>query len=122
MVPAIIIGMMMTFNQFNVIYFVSGGGPLHPTEILVTQAYRLVNETTVNLPGIGNVRPYGMAASFAYIVFIILATITLVTNRISRATESYRTEAAWEIDHDRQNDAATPDHLADPGDPACCSS
>ena len=59
MIPAIIIGMMMTFNQFNVIYFVSGGGPLHPTEILVTQAYRLVNETTVNLPGVGNVRPYG---------------------------------------------------------------
>ena len=53
MIPAIIVGMTMTFNQFNVFYFVSGGGPLHSTEILVTQAYRLVNETTVNLPGIG---------------------------------------------------------------------
>ena len=89
MVPAIIIGMMLTFNQFNVFYFVSGGGPLHETEILVTQAYRLVNETTVNLAGLGNVRPYGIAASFAYIVFAILATLTLVTNRVSRATESY---------------------------------
>lgn len=89
MVPAIIVGMTMTFNQFNVIYFVSGGGPLHSSEILVTQAYRLVNETTVNLPGIGNARPYGIAASFAYIVFIVLASITLVTNKISRATESY---------------------------------
>jgi ABC-type sugar transport system permease subunit len=89
LVPAIIVGMTMTFNQFNVIYFVSGGGPLHTSEILVTQAYRLVNETTVNLPGIGNVRPYGIAASFAYIVFIVLAVITLVTNKISRATESY---------------------------------
>lgn len=89
MVPAIIVGMTMTFNQFNVFYFVSGGGPLHSTEILVTQAYRLVNETTVNLPGLGNVRPYGVAASFAYIVFLVLATITLVTNKVSRATESY---------------------------------
>ena len=89
MIPAIIVGMTMTFNQFNVIYFVSGGGPLHTSEILVTQAYRLVNETTINLPGIGNVRPYGIAASFAYIVFIVLAAITLVTNRVSRATESY---------------------------------
>ncbi len=89
MIPAIIVGITMTFNQFNVIYFISGGGPLHSTEILVTQAYRLVNETTVNLAGIGNVRPYGMAASFAYIVFLILASITLVTNRISRATEAY---------------------------------
>ena len=89
MVPAIIIGMMLTFNQFNVIYFVSGGGPLHETEILVTQAYRLVNETTINLPGLGNVRPYGIAATFAYIVFVVLAGITMITNRVSRATESY---------------------------------
>lgn len=89
MIPAIIVGMTMTFNQFNVFYFISGGGPLHSTEILVTQAYRLVNETTINLPGLGNVRPYGVAASFAYIVFLVLATITLITNRITRATESY---------------------------------
>ena len=89
MIPAIIVGMTMTFNQFNVFYFVSGGGPLHSTEILVTQAYRLVNETTVNLTGLGNVRPYGIAASFAYIVFLVLASITLITNKISRATESY---------------------------------
>jgi len=89
MIPAIMIGMMWTFNQFNVIYFVSAGGPLHQTEILVTQAYRLVNETTINLPGLGNVRPYGVAASFAYIVFAVLATLTLITNRITRATESY---------------------------------
>ncbi|MCU0509208.1 MAG: sugar ABC transporter permease [Anaerolineae bacterium] len=89
LIPAIIVGMTMTFNQFNVIYFVSGGGPLHTSEILVTQAYRLVNETTINIPGLGNVRPYGIAASFAYIVFAVLATITLITNKISRATESY---------------------------------
>ena len=89
MVPAIMIGTMMTFNQFNVIYFVSGGGPLHQTEILVTQAFRLVNETTINLAGVGNVRPYGIAAAFAYIVFVVLAIITLITNRISRATEAY---------------------------------
>lgn len=89
MIPAIIIGMTMTFNQFSVIYFISGGGPLHTTEILVTQAYRLVNEVTINLPGIGNVRPYGFAAAFAYIVFAVLATITLITNRVSNATQSY---------------------------------
>lgn len=88
MIPAIIIGMTMTFNQFSVIYFISGGGPLHQTEILVTQAYRLVNEVTINIPGVGNVRPYGYAAAFAYIVFAVLATITLITNRVSRATES----------------------------------
>jgi len=89
MVPAIMIGIMMTFNQFNVIYFITGGGPLHQTEILVTQAYRFVNETSINIGGSGNVRPYSVAAAFSYIVFIILGTITLITNRISRATEAY---------------------------------
>jgi arabinogalactan oligomer/maltooligosaccharide transport system permease protein len=89
MIPAVMIGMMWTFNQFNVIYFTSGGGPVHQTEILVTEAYRLVNETTVSLAGVGNARPYGIAAAFAYIVFAVLAVLTLVTNRASRATEAY---------------------------------
>jgi len=89
MVPAIMIGMMWTFNQFNILYFTTGGGPLHQTEILVTQAYRLVNETTVSLAGIGNARPYGIAAAFAYIVFGVLAVLTLMTNKVSRATEAY---------------------------------
>jgi len=88
MIPAIIIGLTLTFNQFSVFYFISGGGPLHSTEILVTQAYRLVNEVTINIPGVGNVRPYGYAAAFAYIVFAVLATITLITNRVSRATQA----------------------------------
>jgi len=89
MVPAIIIGMTMTFNQFNVLFFTTGGGPLHSTEILVTEAYRLVNQTTIFIQGIGSARPYGVAAAFAFIVFAILVTITLITNRISKATTAY---------------------------------
>ena len=79
MVPAIMIGIMMTFNQFNIIFFVTGGGPLGLTEILVTQGFKLVNPQGW----------YGVASAFNIIVFVILAVITLVTNRISRATEPY---------------------------------
>ncbi len=79
MVPAIMIGIMMTFNQFNVIYFVTGGGPIGLTEILVTQGFKLVNPQGW----------YGVASAFNVIVFIILAAITLITNRVSRATEPY---------------------------------
>ena len=89
MVPAIIIGMTLTFNQFNVLYFTTGGGPLHSSEILVTEAYRLVNETTIFITGIGSARPYGVAAAFAFIVFAILLVITLITNRIAKATTAY---------------------------------
>jgi arabinogalactan oligomer / maltooligosaccharide transport system permease protein len=79
MVPAAMLGIIMTFNQFNVIYFVSGGGPLRQTEILVTTAYRLVNEQ----------RAYGLAAAFAIIIFFVLLALTLATNQITKATESY---------------------------------
>jgi arabinogalactan oligomer/maltooligosaccharide transport system permease protein len=79
MVPAIMIGIMMTFNQFNIIYFVTGGGPIGLTEILVTQGFKLVNPQGW----------YGVASAFNIIVFIILGVITLITNRISRATEPY---------------------------------
>lgn len=79
MVPAIMIGIMMTFNQFNVIYFVTGGGPVGLTEILVTQGFKLVNPQGW----------YGVASAFNIIVFIILGIITLITNRVSQATEPY---------------------------------
>jgi arabinogalactan oligomer/maltooligosaccharide transport system permease protein len=79
MIPAIMIGIMMTFNQFNVIYFVTGGGPVGLTEILVTQGFKLVNPQGW----------YGVASAFNIIVFIILAIITLITNSITRATEPY---------------------------------
>lgn len=79
MVPAIMIGTMMTFNQFNVIFFVTGGGPIGLTEILVTQGFKLVNPQGW----------YGIASAFNIIVFVILAGITILMNRVARATEPY---------------------------------
>jgi len=79
MVPAIMLSIIWTFNQFNVIYFVSQGGPFGMTEILVTQAFKLVNPQG----------KYGLASAFNIIVFLVLLIITLITNRISRATEAY---------------------------------
>ncbi|MEW5870158.1 MAG: sugar ABC transporter permease [Chloroflexota bacterium] len=79
MIPAAMVGMIWTFNLFNCIYFMSQGGPLRMTQILVTTAYDLVNTQ----------RLYGMAAAFCVIIFFILLALTLFTNRITRATERY---------------------------------
>lgn len=79
MVPAIMLGTIMTFNQFNVIYFISEGGPFGRTEILITQAFKLVYEQ----------RLYGVAAAFSIVVFFVLLIITLIQNRVTRATEAY---------------------------------
>jgi arabinogalactan oligomer/maltooligosaccharide transport system permease protein len=79
MVPAIMLGTIMTFNQFNVIYFISEGGPFGRTEILITQSFKLVYEQ----------RLYGVAAAFSIVVFFVLLIITLLQNRVTRATEAY---------------------------------
>lgn len=79
MVPAIMLGTIWTFNSFNVIYFISEGGPFGKTEILVTQAFKLVYEQ----------RQYGVAAAFSLVVFFILLILTLINNRITHATEAY---------------------------------
>lgn len=79
MVPAIMLGTIWTFNQFAVIYFISQGKPFGRTEILITQAFKLVFEQ----------RLYGVAAAFSFVVFFVLLIITLVNNRVTRATEAY---------------------------------
>jgi len=79
MVPAIMYGIITTFNLFNCIYMMSGGGPLEMTDIMVTTAYNLVN--TQHL--------YGLASAFCVIIFVILLILTLLTNRVTKATERY---------------------------------
>ena len=79
MIPYAIYGFVVTFNLFALAYWMSGGGPEGRTELLVTQAYQLANVQ----------RLYGVAAAFAVIMFFILLAITLVTNRLTKATQSY---------------------------------
>ena len=79
MVPFAIYGFVVTFNLFSLAYFMSSGGPFGRTELLVTQAYRLVNERQL----------YAVGAAFAVVLFVILLTISLITNRISKATARY---------------------------------
>lgn len=76
MIPAIMLGFIWTFNNFNVIYFVSQGNPLGKTEILVTQAYKLVDSGM-----------YGVAAAFAMIIFLILLAFTAINVRVTKVTE-----------------------------------
>lgn len=79
MVPAIMLGTVWTFNQFNVINFISAGGPQGQTNLLVTQAYQLIQQN----------RLYGAAAAFSIVVFFVLMVITLINNRITHATAAF---------------------------------
>jgi len=79
MVPAIMLGTIWTFNQFNVIYFITAGGPRGQTDLLVTQSYKLIAQEQL----------YGAAAAFSIVVFFVLLVITLINNRVTRATEAF---------------------------------
>ncbi|MBM4345822.1 MAG: sugar ABC transporter permease [Deltaproteobacteria bacterium] len=76
--PAVILGTIWTFNAFNVIWLVSGGGPDHQTDILITEAYYTF---TV-------LRRTGLAAAYSVLIFLLLLGYTLVTNRLTRATQA----------------------------------
>ncbi len=79
MIPYAVYGFVVTFNLFYLTYFMSAGEPRGKTELLVTQAFRLVNDRQL----------YGIAAAFSVFMFFILLTITLLFNRVTKATASY---------------------------------
>ena len=80
MIPAAVYGFTISFNLFNFVFFMTGGGPARSTELLVTFAYNLVR----------NLRWYGIAAAFAVIIFAVALIVFLITNRITRATQNYQ--------------------------------
>src|SRR4030095_13751092 len=79
MLPYAIYGFVVTFNLFYLSFFMTAGGPFRRTELFAPQAYKLVNDYAL----------YGVAAAFSILLFFILLAITLVTNRLGRATASY---------------------------------
>ncbi len=65
--PAVALGAVWTFNQFNVVFLVSGGEPDGGTDILVSEAYRWAFTRQAQ---------YGYAAAYAVLIFAILALVT----------------------------------------------
>lgn len=78
LIPAVILSVIWTFNQFNVIFLVSAGEPAGATEILITKAYRLAFEQY----------RYGYAAAYSMVIFLILYAYGIFQNRATRATEA----------------------------------
>jgi len=69
---ATLVSGIWTFNSFNIIYALTGGGPLNSTEILVTYTYDQAFEHL----------QFGLAASLATITFAILLVSSLVYVRL----------------------------------------
>ncbi|BDU49440.1 carbohydrate ABC transporter permease [Haliovirga abyssi] len=74
MIPAIILSIIWTFNQFNVIYLITTNDKM---SLLVVSAYREAFEKG----------RYSYAAAYSVIIFIILAAYSIFTMKVSKATE-----------------------------------
>jgi arabinogalactan oligomer/maltooligosaccharide transport system permease protein len=81
--PSVSLGTVWTFNQFNVIFLVSGGEPDGATEILVSEAYRWAFTRQAQ---------YGYAAAYAVLIFgvLVLGTRSLSGSRRRRTREGAR--------------------------------
>lgn len=75
---ATLLGIIWTFNMFNVIYLVTGGGPVHSTEILVTYAYR---EAFRNWD-------FGIASTYGVIILSILLVFSSIYSRVLKANKN----------------------------------
>ena len=73
LLPAVILGTIWTFNQFNIVYLVSAGEPDGGTEILISEAYRWAFSREAQ---------YGYAAAYAVLIFGVLLLYSTLTDRI----------------------------------------
>jgi len=78
MVTVSLLGVIWTFNSFNMIYLVSEGAPARKTEILATWAWRLGFDQ----------RLYGIAAAYSVLILIILIFFSFFYMRlVSRSSQ-----------------------------------
>ena len=71
--PAVLLGIIWTFNMFGVIYLVTGGGPYQRTEILVTYAYKQAFENW----------NFALASAYGVMILVILLVLSGIYNKIS---------------------------------------
>ncbi len=76
--PAVILGVVWTFNKFDVIYLITQGGPQEKTDILVSSMYKAAFQFY----------RYGFTAMFALVIFVILLIFTLIYLRASGGLKS----------------------------------
>lgn len=86
--PLLIASFAFNFNNFNIIFLLTGGGPPIPgaqtpagnTDILITYTFRLAFET-------GRGADFGFAAAIASLIFLMVATISAISFRRTRVLE-----------------------------------
>ncbi|KQW04778.1 maltose ABC transporter permease [Leifsonia sp. Root4] len=85
--PLLIASFAFNFNNFNLIYMLTNGGPrdssapipVGHTDILISMVYKVAFT--------GQTRDYGLASAFSIIIFLIVAIIAIISFRKTKALE-----------------------------------
>jgi arabinogalactan oligomer/maltooligosaccharide transport system permease protein len=85
--PLLIASFAFNFNNFNVIYMLTDGGPRDSnapipvgfTDILITMVYKVAFT--------GQSRDYGLASAYSIIIFIVVAVISIIAFRRTKSLE-----------------------------------
>jgi arabinogalactan oligomer/maltooligosaccharide transport system permease protein len=85
--PLLIASFAFNFNNFNVIYMLTNGGPRDTaapipvgfTDILISMVYKVAFT--------GQSRDYGLASAYSIIIFIVVAVISIVAFRRTKSLE-----------------------------------
>ena len=85
--PLLIASFAFNFNNFNVIYMLTDGGPRDSnapipvgfTDILISMVYKVAFT--------GQTRDYGLASAYSIIIFIIVAVISVIAFRRTKSLE-----------------------------------
>lgn len=85
--PLLIASFAFNFNNFNVIYMLTDGGPRDGnapipvgfTDILITMVYKVAFT--------GQNRDYGLASAYSILIFIIVAVISIILFRRTKSLE-----------------------------------
>ena len=86
--PLLIASFAFNFNNFNVIYMLTRGWPrfsdttfdIGSTDLLITMVYKVAF-------GSGGARDYGLASALSIIIFLLIATISIIAFRRTKALE-----------------------------------
>lgn len=86
--PLLIAAFAFSFNDFNTIFMLSGGGPPDPaspigagsTDILITVVYKIAF--------LDDFKMYGLASAFAVVIFLIVTVISIILFRRTKALEN----------------------------------
>ena len=87
--PLLIASFAFNFNNFNLIFLLTGGGPRNELDGQIAGATDILISYTYKIAFGSNVQDLGLASAISVIIFIIIASISLFGVRKSKVLDSF---------------------------------